>query len=105
MAKWVRHFFKVYPSGDAVSAPAYKGIALLKIGTGVWSVTHMNTGANIIKADGDYHKVRQFAAAIADLTDWNAITTVDQANKDRKLVDRIIGLVELFSDDGEVANA
>lgn len=105
MAKWVRHFFRGNKTGHFISAPAYKGIALVKINTGLWSLMHVKTGTNIIKADGDYHEVRRFAEAIADLTDWNALTTIEQANKVSGLTDRIKGLVELFSSDGEVANA
>lgn len=45
MAKWVRHFFRGNKTGDFISAPAYKGIALVKINTGLWSVMHVKTGS------------------------------------------------------------
>lgn len=100
MAKWERTFFRMASQNvnrPMVSGPAYRGLALLRVETGLWSLTHMKSGMRITQIEGDYSGAKRFGEAIAELTDWDAIDTADDAAAIPGLLDRMRGVFELFS--------
>lgn len=82
-----------------VSGPAYRGLALLRVETGVWSLTHMKSGLRITQVEGDYTTAKRFCEAIADLTDWDAINSTEDAVAIPGLLARMRGIFELFGSD------
>ncbi len=109
MAKWVRYFFRGTAADGShfpMSGPAYRGLALVRIEKGVYSLTHMKTGLRVNTLNGDYSSVRKFAEAVAELTEWDALETVDAIMAVDGLAVRIRALAEFnhFEDMGEIGD-
>jgi hypothetical protein len=110
MAKWVRHFFRGTAADGShfpMSGPAYRGLAIVRIEKAVYSLTHMKTGLRVNTVNGDYPSVRRFSEAVAELIDWDQLSSVEEIMAVEGLDGRIRAIAEFnsFQDVGEIADA
>lgn len=68
---------------------------MLRVKTGVWSLTHMKTGASIISISGDKASAYNFAAAVADLIDWGSYDDAEKIRNVDGLAGRIKAIAEM----------
>jgi len=110
MAKWERLFFQIKRSDGTkqmVSGPSFRGLSLLKMDTGTWSLTHIKSGARIVTLTGDYQSVKRLATDVANLADWNEFATKEDVNAAPGLGERVkaILLSAMGEDEMEAGNA
>lgn len=73
--KWERLIFNMDLADgrrQIVSGPSHKGLAMLRVGTGMWSLTHIRTGLRVISISGAKSDAYAFAESIAALIDWDS---------------------------------
>ena len=86
-----------------VIGTAHKGLALVRIETGLWKIFHMNSGRGIMSASGNFQDVKRYTEAIAALTDWEALKTQEDVLAVPNIVARIRGVYNAYADDGITA--
>lgn len=110
VAKWISLLFP-FTDSEGKKHPAYgpclRGLALLKVKKGHWSLTHMKSSARIVYIEGDYADVRRAATDIANLADWDEYETREQVMAVPGLAERVkaILLSAAGEDEREAGNA
>lgn len=99
--KWESAFFMLRTADGRMVpsyAPCYGGLAMLRLRAGQWSLTHIRTGMRVTIVCGERRDAYDFAATVANLTDWS---TVEVATKE--LADRVAEVCRVYQSSPAIA--